>query len=92
MKKIGFLLIFILIFSVFAYAKKEVKTQNAVAISGAVVIKDDGKKVTYLNKCDNCGKTGTKHTTIIYPGGKHKTSFKCNKCKNKNKTEIIRTK
>lgn len=94
MKKfISISLVLILILAVFAYAKKEEKkVQNAVAISGAIVIKDDGKHITYLDKCDACNKTGSRHNTTIYPGGKHRTSFKCSKCKNKNVVEIIRSK
>lgn len=94
MKKIFTItIIFILILSVFAYGKKEEKrTQNAVAISGAIVIKDDGKHITYLDKCDSCNKTGSRHNTTIYPGSKHKTSFKCSKCKYRNTVEIIREK
>lgn len=72
--------------------KQESKVQRAVAISGCVILKDDGKRVTYLQKCDNCNKKGSEHSLTLYPGGRYTTSFKCSKCKTKNKVEIIRKK
>ncbi len=61
--------------------------RKAVAISGAVIIEQDGVKVTYRRKCEWCGHVdGSTHTMDIPRTGTRSTmSFTCRKCKKKSK-------
>ena len=61
--------------------QRKKKNYNAVAISGALIVKDDGRNVTYKKKCDNCGKTLAGATIVVLPGNTRYNNFKCSKCK-----------
>ena len=63
----------------------------AAALSGAVVVRDDGKgNIQYREKCDHCGKISstTVHTTV-QPGSRLTCGgFTCIYCKQRSSVEI----
>ena len=94
MKKIISLLLILVLCSAIVIAKTENKITHkiAVAISGAVITSDDGKKITYLDKCENCHHIGTvRHTRTLNVGGSISSSYYCPKCKTRNQVRIERS-
>ena len=69
----------------------EVQTRNmATAISGAVILEQNGGRMKYRQKCDKCGHSPNTAIAIGAPTGSHKltTTFKCSKCGNQQRVEI----
>ena len=61
----------------------------AAALSGAVVVKQDGKRVTYKKKCESCGTVAPgSTTTTVSPNSTLRSSFRCTKCKTNQKIAI----
>ena len=55
----------------------------AIALSGAILIKEDGRMMTYEKKCDRCGALQPGSTYTQSPTGSSTTlqsSFRCFKC------------
>lgn len=60
-------------------------------IQGAVIVKKEGLKISYKQKCEKCGNLGS--VTIITQvssssNSKLTSSFRCIKCGNQQKIEI----
>lgn len=63
----------------------------ATVIQGAVIVKKDGLKISYKQKCEKCGNVGnnTISTSVSSSSGSKLTSsFRCSKCSNQQKIEI----
>lgn len=63
----------------------------ATALKGAVIVKQDGMRVTYKQKCEKCGNVSSSSTvTSVSSSSFSKTisSFRCSKCGNQQKIEI----
>lgn len=61
------------------------------ALQGAVIVKKDGLRISYKQKCEKCGNlnSGTITTTASSSSSsKSSTSFRCSKCGNQQKCEI----
>ena len=61
------------------------------AIQGAVIVKKDGLKISYKQKCEKCGNVGnslTSSTVSSNSSSKLTSSFRCSKCGNQQKIEI----
>ncbi len=61
----------------------------AVAISGAVILGEQGSIVKYKNKCEQCGHVAPGSTSTAISNNLN-TSFKCFKCGNMQKVRIER--
>jgi len=66
------------------------KTKQAVALTGCVIIEQDGRIMKYRKKCENCGAIQPGTTTSAIPGkySKKTSSFTCYKCKKRQKLVI----
>lgn len=62
----------------------------ATAISGAVILEQQGGRMKYRQKCENCGHVATTTIQIGAPTGANimRTTFKCSKCGNQQRVEI----
>lgn len=63
----------------------------ATALQGAVIVKQDGTKISNKQKCDKCGNATNNTTTTtvsLSSSSKMTSSFRCNKCGNQQKIEI----
>lgn len=62
----------------------------AVAISGAVILEENGGRIRYRQKCEQCGRSPTTEIHIGAPTGANKLTitFKCPKCGNQQRVEI----
>lgn len=61
------------------------------AIQGAVIVKKDGLRISYKQKCEKCGNVSSGTTTMTAPStssSKSSSSFRCSKCGNQQKIEI----
>ena len=61
-------------------------------VQGAVIVKNDGLKVSYKPKCEKCGNVGSSTTSITVPtssSSKATSSFRCSKCGIQQKIEIL---
>ena len=61
------------------------------ALQGAVIVKKDGLRISYKQKCEKCGNIGNGTVTASVsssPSSKLTTSFRCPKCGNNQKIEI----
>jgi DNA-directed RNA polymerase subunit M/transcription elongation factor TFIIS len=61
------------------------------ALQGAIIVKQDGTRVTYKQKCEKCGNiSGNTTTTSVSSSSSSKmtSSFRCSKCGNQQKVEI----
>jgi hypothetical protein len=67
---------------------KEYRRQ-AVALTGAVIINQDGKMMTYMKKCEKCGTMPPERTTSLIPTGTLSYSFTCLKCRAHQEIKII---
>ena len=58
-------------------------SMSAIALCGSILIGNDGTRITYKKKCDNCShiEPGTT-TTSISRGSIFNSSEFCSKCKN----------
>lgn len=63
---------------------------NAVALSGAVIVSDDGSRIVYKGKCENCGSvsTSTVNTSSVRKGQTYTSTYHCHKCKNAQRIQI----
>jgi len=62
-----------------------------VAIQGAVIVKKDGLKISYKQKCEKCGNVGNSITSTSVSSSSNSkltTAFRCSKCGNTQKIEI----
>lgn len=63
----------------------------ATALQGAIIVKQDGTRLTYKQKCEKCGNVSNNTTTTnVSSSSSSKTtsSFKCSKCGTQQKIEI----
>lgn len=62
----------------------------AVALSGAVIVHDDGRMLSYRKKCESCGNvdSGTVRTTPPSNGNISSSSYFCSKCRQQNQVRI----
>jgi DNA-directed RNA polymerase subunit M/transcription elongation factor TFIIS len=63
----------------------------AAALQGAVIVKQDGTRVSYKQKCEKCGNVSNSTTTTSVSSSsssKMTSSFRCSKCGNQQKVEI----
>lgn len=61
-------------------------------IQGAVIVKKDGLKTSYKQKCEKCGNVNTSTISITVPtssSSKATSAFRCAKCGNQQKIEIL---
>ena len=61
------------------------------ALQGAVIVKKDGLRISYKQKCEKCGNLSneTINTTASSSSNSKLTSFfRCSKCGNQQKVEI----
>lgn len=61
------------------------------ALQGAVIVKKDGLRISYKQKCEKCGNVSNSTTTkSVSSSSSSKTtsSFRCSKCGNQQKVEI----
>lgn len=61
------------------------------AIQGSVIVKKDGLRISYKQKCEKCGNVSSSTTTMTAPSSsssKTTSSFRCSKCGNQQKIEI----
>ena len=65
-------------------------TKQAVALTGCVIVDQDGRTMKYRKKCESCGEIQPGTTTSAIPGkySKRNSSFRCYKCKNRQKVAI----
>ena len=59
----------------------------AVALQGAVIVKQDGSRISYKQKCDKCGNVSSTTTTTTI-GSNLTSNFRCSKCGNNQKIII----
>ena len=62
-----------------------------VALQGAVIVKKDGLRISYKQKCEKCGNVSISTTTMTASSSsssKSTSSFRCSKCGNQQKIEI----
>lgn len=63
----------------------------ATALQGAVIVKQDGTRISYKQKCEKCGNVSSSTTTTsvsLNSSSKITSSFRCSKCGNQQKIEI----
>ena len=63
----------------------------ATALQGAIILKQDGMRITYKQKCEKCGNVGNGTISTSAPSSsnsKMTSSFRCIKCGNQQKIEI----
>jgi DNA-directed RNA polymerase subunit M/transcription elongation factor TFIIS len=63
----------------------------ATALQGAVIVSQDGTRISYKQKCDKCGNVSSSTTTTSVSSSsssKTTSSFRCSKCGNQQKIEI----
>lgn len=60
----------------------------ATAIQGAVILDQDGQRVRYKNKCEQCGTVQPGANSTSVGTGTLNTAFKCVKCGNMQKVAI----
>lgn len=63
----------------------------AVALSGAVLLGDDGRMIRYQKKCERCGHLDPGSTLTQAPRGSSVTltsGFMCPKCRSHNEVRI----
>lgn len=61
------------------------------ALQGAVIVKKDGLRISYKQKCEKCGNVSNSTTTTTASSSsssKSSSSFRCSKCGNQQKIEI----
>jgi hypothetical protein len=61
------------------------------ALQGAVIVKKDGLKISYKQKCEKCGNVNSSTTSTSVSSSsssKLTSSFRCSKCGNQQKIEI----
>jgi len=63
---------------------------TAVALSGAVILQQDGGSMVYKKKCEGCGSVQPGSTSSALPsrGSTRNSSFICTKCKRTQKVSI----
>jgi transcription elongation factor Elf1 len=59
----------------------------ATALQGAVIVKQDGSRISYKQKCDKCGNVSSDTTTTTI-GSNLTSNFRCSKCGNIQKIQI----
>ena len=66
------------------------RTKHAIALTGCVIVDQDGRMMQYRKKCESCGETQPGTTSCAIPGkySKKTSSFRCYKCKNRQKVVI----
>ncbi len=60
-------------------------------LQGAVIVKKDGLRISYKQKCEKCGtiRNGSINTTVpSRSSSKYTSNFRCSKCGNNQKIEI----
>jgi phage terminase large subunit GpA-like protein len=63
----------------------------AIALTGAVLLGDDGRTMRYQQRCENCGTLQPGTISMQVPQGSHTTaqsSFNCVKCRSRNEVRI----
>jgi len=57
-----------------------------------VIDSQNGSQMSYNNKCEKCGETcqSRNHVGVPAKGGKYFNNFKCHKCGNQQRVEIIK--
>jgi hypothetical protein len=61
---------------------------TASALSGAVIVSQDGTRMVYRKKCESCGHVEPGTTSGSVPSGTLRTSFVCSKCRSRQEIEI----
>jgi hypothetical protein len=69
-------------------ATEEVKKRRAVAVSGAVILSQDGTSVNYKKRCRKCGHEDATRSSMPISIGITRASFFCRKCKHLREVEI----
>jgi WD40 repeat protein len=61
---------------------------TAVALCGAVIVSQDGRRMVYRKKCDACGHVEPGTTSSSIPTGTLSSSFYCSKCRTRQEISI----
>jgi hypothetical protein len=64
------------------------KKAKAVAVRGAVIVSQDGVRVSYTKKCTECGHADDNRHSMVIRNGMFRASFFCPKCKKNRRVEI----
>ena len=62
-------------------------------VTGAVIANQNGSQMSYKDKCEKCGTTSSSTHSAAVPskGNKYTNNFRCMKCGNQQRVEIIGT-
>ncbi|MBS1940109.1 MAG: hypothetical protein JST38_04450 [Bacteroidetes bacterium] len=65
--------------------------KKGVPTQGAVIAHQNGSQMSYKNKCDKCGAMSSSTNSVTVPGPRQKytNNFRCMKCRNQQRVEII---
>ncbi|HPF91405.1 MAG TPA: hypothetical protein PLL57_12160 [Flavobacteriales bacterium] len=65
--------------------------KKGVPTQGAVIANQNGSQMSYKNKCEKCGAMSSSTNTVSVPGPRQKyfNNFRCMKCGNQQRVEII---
>ena len=66
----------------------ESPTYKPVAVSGCIILEQDGRMFKYQKKCESCGNVLPGATSTSVGVGESHSSFFCSKCKNTQKVII----
>jgi hypothetical protein len=61
---------------------------TAVALCGAVIVSQDGRRMVYRKKCESCGHVEPGTTSGSIPSGTLRSSFYCSKCRTRQEISI----
>ncbi|MBL7940351.1 MAG: hypothetical protein JNL43_13405 [Flavobacteriales bacterium] len=65
--------------------------KKGIPVQGAMIANQNGSQMSYKNKCEKCGTMSTSTTTASVPGPRQKytNNFRCVKCGNQQRVEIM---
>ncbi len=69
---------------------KQTTMAQAVALSGAVIISQEGSRLVYKGKCEKCGSISNSEvsTHSVSKGQTYGSTYHCHKCKNAQRIQI----
>jgi hypothetical protein len=66
----------------------QTKKAKAIAVQGAVIVSQDGTRVSYTRKCTACGQRDDNRLSMVIRNGMFRANFFCPKCKKNRRVEI----
>jgi hypothetical protein len=67
---------------------EQARKRRAVALSGAIILSQDGYHVQYRKKCTTCGHEEASRSTMLISNGSTRAHFFCPKCRKPRQVEI----